>query len=173
MISFVAELNLNKNHQFLLRNWNRLKKRCPQIALCIIGTGELAKQLERFVEAENLDDVYFLGYRRDVASLLQISDMVTLLSHREGLPKSIMEAMVEGLPCVVTNTRGLRDLISDGKNGYVVNHGDEEALVTAFEQLIESKELRRELGGQAKELVKPYLLENVLMEYIEIYEKLL
>lgn len=173
MIAFVAELNANKNHQFLLRNWSKLKDNIPQAALCIIGTGELEQQLKKFVKTENLQDVHFLGYRNDVPSLLQISDIVTLLSYREGLPKSIMEAMVEGLPCVVTNTRGLRDLISDEKNGYVVNHGDEDALVNAFGRLVESKQLRETMGGEAKELVKPYLLENVLMEYVEIYEKLL
>lgn len=173
MIAFVAELNANKNHQFLLRNWSNLKERYPQAALCVIGIGELEQQLKEFVETENLQDVHFLGYRRDVPSLLQVSDIVTLMSHREGLPKSIMEAMVEGLPCVVTNTRGLRDLISDGNNGYVVNHGDGDALVNAFGQLVKSKELRETMGEQAQELVQPFLLENVLMEYVEIYEKLL
>ncbi|WP_339263782.1 glycosyltransferase family 4 protein [Solibacillus sp. FSL W7-1472] len=173
MIAFVAELNLNKNHHFLLRNWSKLKERYPQAALCIIGTGELEQHLKEFVEIEKLNDIHFLGHRGDVPSLLQISDIVTLLSHREGLPKSIMEAMVEGLPCIVTNTRGLRDLIADGKNGYVVNHGDEEELVNAFGKLVESKELREMMGEQAQELVQPFLLENVLKEYVEIYEKLL
>lgn len=173
MISFVAELNTNKNHQLLLRNWLRLKERCPKAVLCIIGTGELDQQLKELVSTKNLQDIHFLGYRRDVPSLLQVSDIVTLLSYREGLPKSIMEAMVEGLPCVVTNTRGLRDLITNGENGYVVNHGDEKALVKAFVQLIESKEIREMMGAKAKELVQPYLLENVLSEYAEVYEKLL
>lgn len=173
IIAFVAELNANKNHQFLLRNWSSLKKRFPQAALCIIGTGELDQQLKEFVISKKLNDIHFLGYRSDVSSLLQISDIVTLLSHREGLPKSIMEAMVEGLPCVVTNTRGLRDLISDGKNGNVVNHGDDDELVNAFGQLLKSKELREMMGGQAQKLVQPYLIENVLKEYVEIYEKLL
>lgn len=173
VIAFVAELNANKNHQFLLRNWQRLRERCPQVELLLIGTGELEQSLHAYVLAEQLDGVHFLGYRRDVPALLQISDMVTLLSHREGLPKSIMEAMVEGLPCVVTNTRGLRDLIVRGENGFVVDHGNEVGLVEAFAHLADSAELRESMGEKAKELVKPYLLENVLPEYIRIYERLL
>ncbi|MGE7982535.1 glycosyltransferase family 4 protein [Solibacillus sp. NPDC093137] len=173
MISYVAELNKNKNHQFLLRIWLQLKERCPQAVLCLIGTGELEQELKELITAKNLEDIYFLGYRRDVPSILQISDIVTLLSYREGLPKSIMEAMVEGLPCIVTNTRGLRDLVFNEENGYVVKHDDEEALVNAFEQLLKSKELREIMGNKGKVLVQPYLLENVLLEYVAVYEKIL
>lgn len=173
VISFVAELNVNKNHQFLLRNWQGLRELCPQLELLVIGTGELEQHLKEYVEAEGLQGIHFLGYRRDVPALLQISNVVTLISHREGLPKSIMEAMVEGLPCVVTNTRGLRDLVLHGENGFVVNHGDDTGIVEAFAKLAHSAELRAVMGEKAKELVQPYLLENVLQEYIEVYDRVL
>lgn len=173
VISFVAELTSNKNHQFLLNNWQKLKQSCPQLELLVIGTGDNEQQLKGIVSSENLEGIHFLGYRRDVPSLLQISDIVTLLSHREGLPKSIMEAMAEGLPCIVTNTRGLRDLVMTNENGYVVNHGDDLALVDAFSRLANSQEIREQMGYNAKIMVKPYLLENVLDEHIKIYENLL
>lgn len=173
VISCIAELNANKNHQFILRNWQLLKRDCPQLELLIIGIGESENELKDYVSKEKLSGIHFLGFRRDVPNLLQISNIVTLLSHREGLPKSIMEAMVASVPCVVTNTRGLRDLIKNNRNGFVVNHEDDNALIAAFTKLGQSEALRDEMGKCAKQLVEPFLLDKVLQEYISIYKKML
>lgn len=173
VLSYVAELNQNKNHPFLLRNWRQLKRENPSLELLIIGTGESEQVLKDFVAKEQLTGIHFLGYRRDVPQLLQISDIVTLLSHREGLPKSIMEAMAEGIPCVVTNTRGLRDLIQSNENGFVIQHEDDQALMTAFTKLAQSAELRTQMGQRAKQMVEPFVLDNVLQEYVTIYKQLL
>ncbi len=173
VIACIAELNNNKNHQFLLRNWSVLKELCPDLELLLIGTGEKEVELKEFVKIERLSDVHFLGFRRDVPNLLKISDIVTLLSHREGLPKSIMEAMAEGIPCVVTNTRGLRDLVRSNENGFVINHNDDKYLIEAFSKLSKLPGLRKEMGQRATELIKPYLIDNVLPEYKEIYDEIL
>ncbi|MBK3497122.1 glycosyltransferase family 4 protein [Viridibacillus sp. YIM B01967] len=173
VITYVAELNHNKNHMFLFQNWKEIKKACPNAVLLIIGTGELEQDLKDHVKNEQLKDVQFLGFRRDVPRLLSVSDIVTLLSFREGLPKSIMEAMAEGLPCVVTNTRGLRDLIHNGENGFVIDSHNHKQLVKAFTSLLKSTSLCKQMGQDTKKKVKPFLLENVLPEYIAIYEKLL
>lgn len=172
IIAYVAELNDNKNHQFLLNNWLQIKKNNPNFELLFIGTGEKEQELKNYVLAENLTGVHFLGYRRDVPRLLHITDIVALLSHREGLPKSIMEAMVMGIPCVVTNTRGLRDLIKLNENGVVVNHKSDEALIEAF-TLLSKKQVRERMGFRAKQLVEPFLLNYVLEEYKLIYKDLL
>ncbi|KOY83879.1 glycosyltransferase family 4 protein [Lysinibacillus macroides] len=170
-IAYIAELNDNKNHQFLLNNWREIKESTPQFELLIIGSGDKEKQLKDYVKKEQLTGVHFLGYRRDVPKLLQITDIVALLSYREGLPKSIMEAMVAKIPCVVTNTRGLRDLVKSNENGFVVNHHADSDLIAAFYALRE-KSQREKMGERAKELVEPFLLNNVLKEYAAIYNQL-
>lgn len=173
VIAYVAELNHNKNHQFLFRNWKEIKQQNPNIELLIIGYGDKENELKEYVKEEQLLGIHFLGFRKDVPTLLQITDIVTLLSHREGLPKSIMEAMASSIPCVVTNTRGLRDLIKTNENGFVVNHDEDMELVKAFTTLTQEVQLREQMGQKAKQLVEPYLLDKVLQEYIPIYEHLL
>ncbi len=84
-----------------------------------------------------------------------------------------MEAMVEGIPCIVSNTRGLRDLIDDGENGFIINHSDNHQLVERFVELIQNKTLYNQMSVDTVEKVNPYLLENVLKEYSVIYSKLL
>jgi glycosyltransferase involved in cell wall biosynthesis len=172
VISYIAELNANKNHQFLLKNWKEIKQVNPTFELLIIGAGENEQQLKEYVINEQLTGIHFLGFRRDVPKILQITDVVTLLSYREGLPKSIMEAMSVGIPCVVTNTRGLRDLIISNENGLVIDHEDNKELVKAFCDL-NQEQLRIEMGIKGREMIKPFLLDNVIEEYKIIYNKLL
>ena len=173
VISYIAELNSNKNHQYLLRNWNVIKRQCPEAVLLIIGTGELNQVLRNYVEVNELKDIRFLGHRRDVEHVLQITHINTLLSHREGLPKSTIESMFMSLPNIVANTRGLRDLIENEKNGFVIPQNADEQLVERFVDLIQSEKLRNEMGQYAKQMVKPYLLENVLPEYSKVYKNFL
>ncbi|TQR21230.1 glycosyltransferase family 4 protein [Psychrobacillus vulpis] len=173
VISYVAEINRNKNHQFLLSNWKRIKEQSPQAALLLIGDGEHRDEIEKYVQEHSLEDIQVLGFRNDVAELLGITDIVSLLSHREGLPKSIMEAMVASIPCVVSDTRGLRDLITSGESGFVIPHGNDDLLVDSFVSLLNQEEMRQKMGKNAYKEVEPYLLENVLKEYIKIYDRVL
>ncbi|MGG2109359.1 glycosyltransferase [Lysinibacillus pakistanensis] len=72
--------------------------------------------MKKYVEKENLSGIHFLGFRRDVLKFLQISNVVALLSYLEGLSKSIMEAIVNNISCVVT----IKGLIKSNENGFVV-----------------------------------------------------
>ena len=81
--------------------------------------------------------------------------------------------MYMGLPNIVANTRGLRDLVVNEKSGYIIPQNVDEQLVERFVSLIQSVNLRNEMGQYAKQIVKPYLLENVLPEYSNIYKKYL
>lgn len=173
VISYIAELNKNKNQQFLLRNWHFIKQKSPDAALLIIGQGDMKPELESFIVKEQLKDVKVLGYRNDVDQLLQITDVVALLSYREGLPKSIMEAMAAKIPCVVSDTRGLRDLIVHKRSGYLVPQGNDEVLIDSFVNLLNNRDQRLRMGDLAYKDVEPYRLENVLQEYISIYEEVL
>lgn len=173
LIGYVAELNVNKNHQFLLQNWKRIKTEFKDAYLLIIGTGILENKLKELVKQEKLDGIIFLGYRKDVPELLNHIDIVTLLSFREGLPKSIMEAMAGKIPCVVSDTRGLRDLIVNKKNGFVIEQCNNEQLYIAFKKLIENSALRKKMGQESSKMVQPFLLESVMEEYIKIYKQYL
>lgn len=116
----IGELNRNKNHLMAI---NAIKKiNNMKIKLIIAGKGNLLDEYKKYIEDNNLSNrVKLLGYRNDIYKLLKISNCLLSCSLREGLPVNVMEALMCGLPCVVTNCRGNRDLINDGENGYVVS----------------------------------------------------
>jgi len=90
--------------------------------------------------------VRFLGYRGDVPDLLRAADIFTLPSHREGMPRSIIEAMLTGLPVVATDIRGSREEVVDGTTGLLVPVRDTGALAAALSKLAADPALRDKMG---------------------------
>ena len=93
-----------------------------------------------------------LGYRSDVAAILAASDVFVLPSHFEGLPMSVIEAMLCGLPVVATDIRGPREQVADGVTGLLVPAGDADALRGALVRLAGDAGLRGRMGhaGRAR-----------------------
>lgn len=98
--------------------------------------------------------IRFLGYRSDVPALMRAADIFTLPSHREGMPRSIIEAMMTGLPVVATNIRGSREEVVPEETGLLVPVDDAAALAAAFGRLAGDAALRRQWGqaGRARAL---------------------
>lgn len=115
--------------------------------------------IDAAIQAAETDSVLsqrirFLGYRQDVPALLQAADIFTLPSHREGMPRSIIEAMMTGLPVVATDIRGSREEVVDGETGLLTPVRDPAALSAALNQLAGDGNLRRQWGsaGRARAL---------------------
>jgi glycosyltransferase involved in cell wall biosynthesis len=113
-----------------------------------------ASSVERLVDAAGNDPVLknrvrFLGYRDDIPDLLRAGDIFTLPSHREGMPRSIIEAMLTGLPVVATDIRGSREEVVDETTGLLVPVRDSDALARALNQLVQNKEQRERMGQAA------------------------
>lgn len=112
----VGELNKNKNQIMSIKAMNDLVKENKKIHLLLVGRGELKEYYNNKIKEYNLvDNVHILGYRMDIPKLMKISNVLLSLSYREGLPRSMMEAMAAGLPCVVSKIRGNIDLLEDKK----------------------------------------------------------
>lgn len=91
--------------------------------------------------------VRFLGYRGDVPDVMRAADIFTLPSHREGMPRSIIEAMFTGLPVVATDIRGTREEVIDGETGLMVPLQDAAALGRALQTLAADADLRATMGN--------------------------
>ena len=171
LMMYTAELNDNKNQQMLIDAMKILKDKYPTIKLMLVGDGVLREKFEKEIKENFLqNNILLLGYRTDIPELLQVADLYVATSKREGLPINIIEAMISGLPLVVTNCRGQRELVEDGKNGYIVEIGDVNALVQKIINIYSDTRIRDQVVSNAKENVNDYLLDNVMKEMIEIYD---
>jgi glycosyltransferase involved in cell wall biosynthesis len=173
VVMCVAEFTSTKNHAFLLAAWSKVAREEPCAHLLLIGDGQLKQSMERRIRVENIPNVHFLGFRGDVPRLLQSADIFVLPSRREGLPRSIMEAMAAGKPVVATDVRGNRDLVGNGVTGILVKLGDVVGLAQAILQLIHDPELRLRMGEAGREKMQAYSLDHVIKEMSEIYARYL
>lgn len=168
----VAELNKNKNQEFLIKALDTMKIRFPQLKLLIVGTGEHEAVLSDLIKERNLTDrITLLGYRNDVDKLLALSDVLVTASYREGLPVNIIEAMASGLPVICTDVRGQRDLVKNGRNGFLYPVNDEKKFCNAIEYLIFEKDTVAEMCANNVQDVQLYSAQHVVKEMADIYRK--
>jgi len=108
------------------------------------GIGDAIHKIEAYPELR--DRIRFLGYRDDMADLMRAADIFTLPSHREGMPRSIIEAMLTGLPVVATDVRGSREEVVHDETGLLVPVRDATALARALQSLVVNPTLRQSMG---------------------------
>lgn len=173
IISCIAELSSRKNQMFLLENWQAITEIVPNAHLLLIGNGVEKSKIKKFIKNQKLQNVYMLGFRHDVSEIISSSDIITLVSKHEGLPKCLMEAMACGKVIVTTNIRGSRDLVEHEKNGLVVELGDNNHLVQSFINLLNSEQLRIDYGDRGQMKIQDYSLKKVIGEMDQVYSRYL
>lgn len=113
--------------------------------------------------------IRLLGERDDVPDLLAAADIFTLPSHREGMPRSIIEAMMTGLPVVATDIRGSREEVVAGETGHLVPAGDAPALSAALDDLVRDPLKRAAFGAAGRRrALELYDERNVIRRQLEI-----
>lgn len=169
---YVAELSPRKNQTMLLEVMRVLQNRLPRAKLLLVGKGDFHEQYEEQIAQYHLQDaVHLLGYRRDVDKLMQLSDIAVSSSRQEGLPVNVMEAMATGLPLIVTDCRGNRDLVHHNVNGYVTAINDVEKFVEGIYSLATEDLLRKRFGKRSLQLMEAYSLPSVMEELEQIYNQ--
>lgn len=169
-----GELNANKNHKMALKILAGLKEteNFANIQYCICGQGRLKNDLERMIKELGLEkQVHLLGFREDMADIYAASDIFLFLSKREGLPMAVMEAMAGGLPCIVSDIRGNRNLIRDHCGGYVIRLDNMQQWKQALLNLLADAELRAAYGENNKRRVRKFGRQKVSEELSRIYQQ--
>ncbi|MDL2284548.1 glycosyltransferase family 4 protein [Oxalobacter sp. OttesenSCG-928-P03] len=118
-------------------------------------------------------NVEWWGWREDVAAVLHEAHIVCLPSYREGLPKSLIEAAACGLPIVTTDTTGCREVVDDGKNGFLVPVRDAISLAKALKKLILDSTLCQRMGAYSRKKAEAeFSSEQVIRETLAVYSQL-
>jgi glycosyltransferase involved in cell wall biosynthesis len=126
------------------------------------------------IDAARSGGVRFLGGRDDVDRLYTGMDVFVLASHREGFPRSAMEAAAMGLPIVATDIRGCRQVVEHGVTGLLVPPGDHVALRSAIERIAGDHELRARMSVAARQRARRLFDQQRCIETtLYVYERLL
>ena len=164
----VGELRKLKNHRTIIEAMAKIENK--NLHYIIAGCGTFGSELSELAERHGIKDrVHLPGFRNDVFDLLKSSDIFCFPSTREGMPLALMEAMAAGLPAVVSNVRGNRDLIAPGKGGFLYSSNDSDGFAEGIKTLIDDPSLRRKMGNYNKEQIKKYDIKNIKEKLFRIY----
>lgn len=165
----VANFGIAKRHQdsFLALRMLRTVNPELKVVLALVGGGSSAREAELRLMSERLgvaDAVLFLGVHRDVRPLYRMADCFTLSSFTESFSISALEAMAMGLPCVLTDVGGAREMVREGIDGFVTPMGDPKALAEKWIMLLSSAQV---LSSQEirEHIVQRFSVENCVGEY--------
>ncbi len=174
ILFFAGELSYRKHQDLLIKAVALVKEEIPDIKLLLAGDGALMNKYKQMVEENKLEkQVLLLGYSSEVVNLLLLSDISVSSSRREGLPVNVMEGMAAGLPLIVTDSRGNRDLIINNENGYVVDIEDEKQFAQAIIKLYKNPDIRKKFAENNLRDINKYSLHVILQEMIKIYAEYL
>lgn len=166
----VARLIERKGQHHLLEAARLLEERgLRQFKIVLVGTGDAEAALK--VRAHDLGvegRVEFRGYvpRGHMPQVYATADVFALPSFNEGMSVATLEAMATGLPLVVTRASGLEDLVD--RNGFTFLWGDVVALADALEQLIQSAQLRQQMGEQSRQIAQQFSWREVGQAYFDL-----
>ena len=168
----VGELIPRKNHEVVIRAMSVLKQedKLTHLEYVICGRGTYESELKKLAEELGVADyIHFLGYRTDIAEICNCADLFVFMSHQEGLPVALMEAMACGLPAVCSNIRGNTDLIEDRKTGLIADNSPEK-VAQAVETMREDGDFREQVASAALQKIKQFDLSSVENEMVKIYD---
>ena len=163
-IGVASRLEPSKGIDRLIQAVDKLRSKGLSIECLIAGQGSDRNRLQSMAGG----GVRFLGECQDIVEVLERLDIFVLPSlSSEGLSLAQLEAMISGIPVVVTDVAGAKEAARDGIDGLVVKAGDTEALADALERLVCSADVRRQFGKSARQRVAEEFTADRMCEQVE------
>ena len=173
VIGSVAQMRKRKGIPVLIEAFEKLQT--PDVRLLLVGKVNDKRIAKRIARSPAADRIHLAGWRADGAALIGALDVFVLPSlRREGLPRTVIEAMSQQVPAVVTDSGGSPELIEDGVSGRIVASGDADALARATDELLGDPQRRKQMGIAAEQRIRTCFNPDITVEKtLAVYSDLL
>ncbi|MFI5251990.1 MAG: glycosyltransferase family 4 protein [Bacteroidota bacterium] len=174
VIGFIGRFTEQKGLEYLLKAAKQLLPEYKNVKFVIVGEGELKNRLETIVSSDNLTNVIFTGFQRDVYRFYTLFDIFLLPSLFEGLPIALLEAMAAQLPVVATRVGGTPEVVIEGKTGFLVDPANPGQIVEKLNILINDPNKRKMMGFEGRErIIAAFSAQSMVEKTEKIYRELL
>ena len=178
VVGTVGRLVWEKGYREFFAMAEALRREDPRLVTLAVGPHEPGKA--DAVPARVVDDlgrrgvVQFLGMRTDMPELYAAMDIFVLPSYREGFPRAAVEAAAMRLPLVLTDIRGCREVVQDGRNGFLVPARDGARLLDRVRRLVQDPGLRSRFGQDSRQrALEEFDEQRVIATTLHVYRRLL
>jgi len=177
IFSFIGRLVKEKGIFELVEAFKSVASRYPHAKLVLVG-GLLASERDtesynRLMNDMNHPSIRYVGFRKDIPVIIKASDTFVLPSYREGLPRSIIEAMALEKTIIATNIRGCREEVFPNENGLLVEKANTKELEKAMISILEEPILVAQYGKRSREIAEELFdEEKVLQKQIDLFNRI-
>lgn len=174
-IGTVACFKPQKSPLDFIKIASTIKKSIPNTKFIMVGDGLLRRKAEVLIKRLDLGgQIILTGWRNDMVFVLSALDIFVLTSLWEGLPIAVLEAMAAGVPVVATDTGVIREIIENGKTGYLVKVGDRQSMQNRVEALLKDRQKMNEFIRLSREKVnsEEFLLRRMVKDTEKVYSTL-
>jgi len=170
LVGFIGRLTSIKRPDRFVEMARAIASGRTDVELLIVGDGPLGDEIRS--AAQSIPLVHCVGWRRDIAPILAALDVLVMCSDNEGIPLTLIEASLHGVPTVTTDVGSVRDVVDDGRTGLVTERSSD-ALFAAVTRLVDDQELRSRLGQAGRELAsRTFDVETAQRRHRELYRRL-
>lgn len=175
IVGTVGRLVPEKQYPLLFQALARLREQMTEFFTIIVGDGPDRDSLEALIQKMGLNDcVRFLGYRNDVHHLLEIMDVFLFSSGGEAFSITLLEAMAKTKPIVAFDVEGVNEAVVDNRTGFLVPFGDVKKFANRAKALLDSPQLRQQMGHAALERVNAkFDIRKTISELEALYVQLI
>lgn len=179
-IIILGQLYPLKGVHILLKAVARIIEQFPQIRLYIVGDQvideyrEYKATLDGIIKKHKMEkNIIFTGWRKDAHEILSCMDILVHPSFSEGFGRAVLEAMAFGKPVIASRVGGLREIIEDGENGFLIEVGNDKMIADRISILIRDETLRVKFQRNAQKTVfSEYLIQDKICELETIFQEM-
>lgn len=170
----VGRIDAQKGFDKLIDLWTEVHIKYPEWLLDIYGEGNDKQKLEKLITTLDLNkSVKIHQPCQDIKDKYLNSSIFVMTSRYEGLPMTLLEATGLGLPVVCYDFKcGPKDVIRNGKNGFLIKENDKDSFVKALNKLMEDESLRKFMGNNAKSFSNRYSHKTIMKEWINLFNEI-
>ncbi len=174
VIGTIGRYSPEKGFDVLLQALHFLHKRLGEVKLIVIGDGPCRRALIEQAKLLGISShVFFTGYRKNADAYMQLMDVYVISSFTEGLPITLLEAMREKVPVIATRVGGIPDVLTHGKEAFLVPPKNAYLLAQSIEKIFEDPKRTSERAENAYEkFVQNYSRRKMTMSYLKLYEQI-
>jgi glycosyltransferase involved in cell wall biosynthesis len=175
VVGSVGRLVPAKDYHLFLEAARDLLDAGGRMKFMLVGEGHLGDELAGRAKALGIEDsVVFMGNRKDIPELMAAMDLYFITSAREGLPLSLIEAMLSAKPVVSSAVGGIPEVLADTGTGVLVESGDRAGMVKAIQDLAADPGRREAMGRKARQAaIERYAPARVMAKLDDLYTRLL
>jgi len=168
LIANIGRLCHQKSQQDLLKALYHVKRKTKKFKVLFVGSGDKVDEYKKLTKELDLkENVIFTGFRKDIPSILSQIDFVVHTALYEGCPWIVLETMASGKPIVAVDIPSIRELVLDGKTGYLSLRNKDELAENIF-RMIRNKD-KEKMGEKARSIFKDKYTFELMINKIEDY----